>query len=234
MTTEGSTTDVDRECAICQTDLGAKAYIKVTSDLEVSETVFRLKCGHAFHNGCLCRALRNDAKCPSCRTSSDEPDSARDFQFTVGSDGNIVITIPETTQEAPEFVSGVRDIYNANAFIDRNTEVQRARADANKALRRYRAAEIEITNRRRQLISGALRRLRDECRDTFNKEKRIYLNSLRFLRSKEKEIGLKYVENNSLGDDIKNDIILMVDETTDIKTRASSDFGPLKTRFWTH
>lgn len=224
----------DTECAICQTDLGLAAFVKGhKEDSEESETVFRLNCGHAFHTTCLCRSLRcEDTSCPSCRSKKSETE--REFRFSVGQDGNIVITLPQdSAEDEPEFIAGVRDIYAINTVLDKNDGIQVMRARANRAHKRYREAELSIVKRRRSLVDGALRRLRDETRDTFNKEKRIYLNSLRLLRNKEKDIALKYIEDHDLND-VKDDIIEMINDSTDIKTRAHNSFGPLKTRFWTH
>jgi uncharacterized protein (DUF433 family) len=164
---------MDHDCAICRTDLGTLAFEKCSSDQEVTDLVFRLKCGHAFHNGCLCRALRAQESCPSCRETKNT-DTAREFEFQVGTDGNIIITVPQDAEaDGPinNFVTGIRDVMAVNVFIDRSSEVQSARAAANKAHRRYRAAEASIMNRRCELIKDALQRLGHEKRDFFNKEK---------------------------------------------------------------
>lgn len=244
MTTEGlgteasvATVKADSDCAICRTDLGFLAFEKCSSDQEVSDLVFRLKCGHAFHNGCLCRALRGQDSCPTCRESKTE--EVREFEFQVGSDGNIVITVPQDGEaDGPinNFVTGIRDVMAVNVYIDRNSKVQAARSAANKAHRRYRAAEKSIMNRRCELIKDALQRLGHEKRDFFNKEKSMYLYKLKDLRLSEKEAAKRYIEDHPETESALDDVMSMIDESTSIKARADNQntLGPLKTRFWTH
>lgn len=42
------------------------------------------KCGHPFHAGCLQRAILQDPRCPSCRTSVKLKDSVFDYRYNKG------------------------------------------------------------------------------------------------------------------------------------------------------
>lgn len=66
------------DCQICFTQLDAKDESLLAQDplckedKDVSDTVFRLSCGHAFHTACLIRSFRAQVRgCPTCRNSGD-------------------------------------------------------------------------------------------------------------------------------------------------------------------
>lgn len=225
----------ENDCPICQSDLQTESYKKVTEDSEVSDLVFRLKCGHAFHNGCLCRALRTDSHCPVCRSS--EP-AAVDFNIVVDEAGNMVMRI-EDQQDAvmTEFVAGVASIVNCFGHIDADNEVQKIRALANKAHKRYRKCEVEISRTRKRLIDDALAKLRAQRIDAYDKEASKYRKVLRLLRQTEIKSAQRFIGGRSdISIEDAEELYKGIEESTSLRARANNEgtFGPMKSRFWTH
>jgi len=226
----------ETDCPICQTDLKTDAYLKVSEDAEVNDLVFRLKCGHAFHNGCLCRALRTDPHCPVCR-SSEGPNV--DFDILVDETGNVVMRMDEEAESSflTEFVGGVASMVNCFRHIDADKDVQAQRARANTAHRKYRKCEIDISRARKRLIDDALTKLRDTRRDVFDKESSKYRRVLRDLRQAETLAAQRFVGGRSdISVDESEELYRQIEESTSLRSRANNDgtFGPMKSRFWTH
>lgn len=223
----------ETDCPICHVDLGAPSYVKVTEDSEVNELVFRLKCGHAFHNGCLCRALRTDAHCPVCRNSEPQTE---EFNFTVDESGNITME-----QEAPEFIAtflgGVNSMVHCMRHVDDDPDVQVERARANRAHKAYRKCEIDVSRARKRLIDKALNELRSAKRDTYDTASSKYRKTLRRLRLVEITSAQRFVGGRTdISVEDAEELYKCIEESTSIRTRANNNgaFGPLKNRFWTH
>ena len=89
------------DCPICCEALGdgLTHFQSSSSDHDVSETVFRLSCGHTYHNACIIRHLRQSKECPTCRGVKTKPDESEtlddsdsadaDYILEIGSDGAI-------------------------------------------------------------------------------------------------------------------------------------------------
>lgn len=224
----------ETDCPICQSELGAPAYVKSTEDSEVNEVVFRLKCGHAFHNGCLCRALRTEGHCPVCR-SSDRQEF--DIQLRVDETGNVVLNMDQEEPNFTSMVTGVVGMVNCMRHIDADAKVQEERARANKAHRIYRKCEIDISKSRKKLIDGALSQLRREKKPLYDKEATKYRRSLRQLREVEIQSAQRFIGGRSdISVEEAEELYKCIEESTSLRSRAdnSGSFGPMKSRFWTH
>jgi hypothetical protein len=134
------------DCPICVESLGRcedeliQNYTQPGEDADVSDNVFRLKCGHAFHCNCIVRQLRLKNECPVCRDLG----SANQSQFTIAiTNTNQTITIPLTDlfEEENDNTNNVvaaptwATLHQMNELRRSNGRVQRQRAQLNKVIR---------------------------------------------------------------------------------------------------
>lgn len=225
------------DCPICQVSLGCAAFQQTSDDTEVSENVFRLKCGHAFHNGCLCRALRLENGCPLCRTAAidgDEEDIT-EMDIVVDADGNLQLRVSNDDgglNGAPAMnVEEAREALDLMDTARRDPSVQRARAEANRAKQRYRRFEAELQKARRKAVSEAVDGFRGAWRDKFESERRSFRRALRRVRRAE----INAIEKAS-GLEGREKFLRMLEtyRPTDycVEGPGYSSFGPLKRKFW--
>ena len=215
------------ECQICQTDLGVLNYEPgLTEDIDVSDSVFRLKCGHAFHTSCVCRSLRRTAACPVCRSGTS----------SVGEifveDGNLMFTWNGTEDETGTVENVVEGNSDAVVAIlnlsDKDQRTQKQRAAVNRAIRRYRVHEIQTKRYRRTLIREALDALRDRFRNEHDKHLRSVRRELAKLRRTEAAVvGPANMVTLEQSFPNRFEAEIHLGATLD-------DFGPLKHRFWHH
>jgi len=211
-----------KNCPICKCDLGHLDFEAVDQDTEVSEDVFRLKCGHAFHTTCLCHALRVENRCPTCRNGVDS--EVQELQIVLGPDGLLTISHNDDIQ-LPDFnVDEARQVSSAINSIRSDFQLQKLRRRANIHEKRYRALEQELMFQRSAMLKEALSKFRYEYRAIFEKEKR-------GLRAIIKKVRLYEIQKLSEMPEISAlDYRKYLDFNLD--SRVGTDFGPLKTRFW--
>lgn len=245
------------ECPICQDSLGCPAFTgKQSEDSEVplaggssaasgGTTAFRLKCGHAFHSSCLCQALRGSGGCPVCRDGPTGTGSGvaveASANLVIDADGNMHLEFADDTTGDDDDSDAIAPLGNLGrtaavvAALDRvarSPEVQNQRTRLNRELRRYRHLEATIMQRRRTLVSGALRQLRAECLREFDVQRR----SLQRAYAAVKRAELAILGSEPDGASLVADIQRMAPNQYTLSGNVNNDdiFGPLKHRFWHH
>ena len=224
---------MENDCPVCQCDLGLKAFDATEKiDKEEGSDAFRLSCGHAFHNGCLCRALRLDNACPVCRHSAVESEN---INITINPDGTIEVHGVQMDREDVEVedVTALADIQSRLEVVRKMSKVQKARANLNKEKKKYRACEKKLMQQRATYISEALVSLRRH-RETFEATRRNLRRSLRHVRKLETNSFLEgFPENEREAWTQKLDAHFgtSFDLTAVMDNRGT--FGPLKHSFWT-
>jgi hypothetical protein len=221
------------ECPVCQCDLGYQAFDPSEKiDKEEGAEVFRLSCGHAFHNGCLCRALRLDNACPVCRNSAVETEN---INLTINPDGTIEIrgmNLQEPDAEV-EDVSGLAEIQGRLESVRKTSKIQNARKALNKEKKKYRVQEKKLMELRSGYISDALELMRRH-RNDFEVSRRNLRRSLRLVKSMETEAFLDgfpidekpaWIEKLDAHFGTTFDLHVVMDN--------KGTFGPLKHNFWT-
>ena len=237
----------DTLCLICQESLGPhiEAFQKNTSDTEVSETIFRLQCGHAFHTMCLCRSLRHQKGCPTCRDEvpSDRlPRDALDANFVVLSDGTIRLVFDEDELMQEDTTTDVREVLttalqNSISFVDtldtvrQCPNVQNARRKMNIEKRKYRSLERKIMEERKQEMNNVLEALRKKYFLEFKKQKQKLKRKLILLRKEEfATMRTKFPDHL---DDLTRHLDIVADDYTVEGTVGNhGSFGPLRRSFW--
>jgi hypothetical protein len=122
-----------------------------------SETVFRLKCGHAFHSNCLLQhVLSQTFECPLCRAEPEDNANQIVFNFTVaGDEVNQPVGIADlgTLLQSVEAFSKIRQDC---------PRVQRARKEFNKVRREYISLENELIRERAQRLNEMVDRFAED------------------------------------------------------------------------
>lgn len=224
---------MNSECPICKGDIGCAQFVQSADDHEESEEVFRLKCGHAFHNACLCRALRSDQGCPMCRGTLEETEiglqGVQTMQIVVDADGLLTI---QQIQDVPD-VEGTtfdlieaRQVSEALSAVGTVTSVQVARCAVNKATRAYRTEEHSLFKERAIVLRKTLDQFRAAKRGAFDKVRRKLRRTLKNLKKVEKEEVSKIITGVDLDNYINYDVEPHVGN--------KDTFGPLKHSFWKH
>jgi len=219
------------DCPICKCDLGFPDFVASSEDHEESEQVFRLKCGHAFHNACLCRALRTDHGCPMCRGTLEETaaDGITNMQIVVDADGLLTLQTVQTEPDVAETtfdLAEARRVNEALTAVGSVTSVQKARFKVNKATRKYRLLEHSLFKERATTLRKALDDFRDKHRNVFDKERRNLKRTLRSLRHIETAEVAKVLNDVDLSSYINYEVGAHVGN--------NETFGPLKHSFWKH
>lgn len=224
---------MENDCPVCQCDLGLKAFdASEKVDKEEGSDAFRLSCGHAFHNGCLCRALRLDNSCPVCRHTAVESEN---INITINPDGTIEVHGLQMDQQDVEVenVSGLADIQSRLEIVRKTTKIQRARAILNKEKKKYRAYEKTLMQQRSSYISDALGLLRNH-REKFEASRRNLRRSFRHVRQLETKSFLKgFPENEREAWTEKLDAHFGTSFDLTAVMDNKGTFGPLKHSFWT-
>lgn len=220
------------ECPICQTDLNVVAYVQPGVDAIDAEDQedFRLKCGHAFHIGCLCRALRTETSCPVCRSTTANRENT--IQMTLR-DGVLEFTInPEDVEEEPTqqpidatVTTRVEAYMTEFTKVQRLPAVQKARAELRRAKRKYRDMESNLMQVRADVLRDALDTFKSQYQRSFEDSKRALKRALRRVKDLEEKPILRaipdaqmYMDPYTLADYVGN----------------NNMFGPLKRSFWMH
>lgn len=136
------------DCPICAEPLGeaqsdiAHFQSECDKDSDVNSKVFRLSCGHAYHNACLVRHLRTHRECPTCRGVSDEGQAASalenlwnsdipidlDMILEINSQGQLNVHTANVTNATPVTrVPSWNALQTINNLRTRNKQVQKAR-----------------------------------------------------------------------------------------------------------
>ena len=230
------------DCPICKTDLGSiKAFVAPTfdaEDQEVSAEVFRLRCGHAYHNGCLCRALRSQAGCPTCRQAPTSASAYDNWTLTIDESGVAVMRLsaeepadgwPQGAEAAYELP--VDELPRVHALMDaldavRATQpIQQLRRHVNSERRKYKALETELTNARATKMRDAARQFRAARHAEYKAARSAYARALK--RLKKAELAQLAKIDQSFRDDADR----FAGDQWDIEPRLAY-FGPHKRKFW--
>jgi hypothetical protein len=224
------------ECSICQTDMQHLSFVKdhAEDDCDVDTPdgppVFRLRCGHAFHTACLCRALRADAGCPLCRHTTGHT-----LTLTIDADGLVVQdtddihTQPELLQDitqATELVTTLMD-------VRRHRDVQKLREKINKQKQAYRRLEIKLCKERADCIDSCLHNFSERNRATFLQQRAKIQRSLHKLRVAELNVLQCALEPEKYDSMVATMQRISPDEYTVENTVGNGGaFGPLRKTFW--
>lgn len=236
---------MSNDCSICFEDLGCAQYDpQCMMDTDVSASVFRLSCGHAYHTNCVMRAIRTTRVCPMCRSDGSrtiDTGEDRGTEIVVSSDGQIMIRITEPGLEEGEVEEAMVDVaaigqavLDVAAVRSSSPRAQKARRDRNKALKRYADHEGDLIVKRRQVICDALRAFREAERTDFERLRRQTQRDLRRCRAAELDALTR-----RFGEPRAREMwtCLGLDEAEyDINSRngLGTRMCPLKHRFWTH
>ena len=218
---------MDSDCPVCQCGLGTQTFTQVTGeDSDVSADVFRLKCGHAFHNTCLCRALRVENSCPVCRESTaNEPD------FTIVINGaTIRIDAFDDVVQTEIDLETTREVSDILEKIRNKQKFQNMRAKLNDTKLRYRKIEAKIMKYRASVMRSALDDLRITYQSEYEGIKKQLRRQCRHLKTETLKAA-EFVEMSAETKSILPDYLnLNIEDFVDNK----DTFGPLKHRFWHH
>lgn len=230
---------MDAECPICQTDMGHPSFQSGCSeDTDVGPTVFRLKCGHAFHTGCICRSLRTDTACPVCRAGS----SPSALQLIVGPDGTMQLLLADDDSTAGDEDGSDDGSMSANIMamarhlqtVMRLPRIQQERARTNAMLKAYRMLHEHLQHKRAQVVQSALAALRLEDRPQYDATKRALARQLRHLqRAEEAELAKLLVADGHTPDHARAQVNAYGGLRYDVDAVLPDGFGPHKRSFWT-
>jgi len=236
---------MDTDCSICKVDLGVPAFVSPglnEEDLEVSSEVFRLRCGHAYHNGCLCRALRSDAGCPVCRGRPLNV-AVEDWMLQFNADGTAVIRMGNFDDAPAPFADEGADIQpppmeefeRASAYVAALESIralgpiQQMRREVNQEKRRYRTLVRHLMDLRAQHIALAMESLRETELARFKEARRALRRKLKRLQNAELD-RLRAIDPQLVQDSER-----FGPSEWDISRIGDLDvFGPHKHKFWHH
>jgi hypothetical protein len=222
------------DCAICHSTLGFADFVHgCEEDREESPEVFRLRCGHAFHNGCLCRSLRNDAGCPMCRgTLTVVAANVEEQQLRIVVDADGLLTIRTEDVEEEDIAETTFNLEEARVVseslntVGRISYVQKARARVNVATKEYRKMEHTLFRARAAFLKSAIDDFRKTWRSPFEKVRKNLKRKLKSLKTIETEEVFKVLPDVNLDSYINYDVEPHVGN--------KDTFGPLKHTFWKH
>jgi len=183
-------------------------------DNEESASVFRLSCGHAFHSTCLCRLWRTGTqfKCPLCCVSDVSTNHEQDSNLTITvemTDGrhfeivqyNDVDDDDESylPNEQPDFSELVvaSELVSQLELGKRNRARQVAKAAFAKTLKKYKAYELELLQKRRLALQGALQTFKEKHFAKFLLLKRLATKQLKKLKAIDRSLLVQSTQLNS-------------------------------------
>jgi len=238
------------ECPICQDTLGpsTETFVRCDEDTEVSEAVFRLECGHAFHTHCLIRSLRVSKGCPVCRKvvhGSEERNEGRaiDANIVVNMDGSITLQFNEEREtEEMDINNQIRDLLesqveSATSLIDvletvrRQPNIQLVRARSNRVYRSYRAFETHLMQKRKEMLDEAMSEFRRSYLEPFHAVYRSMKRALRKVKMAE-ETAIRAQWPERAETILQNLRQLTGEYTVEGHVGNMGLFGPLRRRFW--
>lgn len=242
----------DCDCPICMTDLGPnnKAYDLTQTEKEISESVYRLLCGHAFHYSCIFLYQHHDSVhgCPICKNFAvpaaaeaatgtavnGAPTNFASFDIiTFDLDGNVLSYESAADQDAPDPIQEEIELGTLRRAGDlltqagRNKGVQEARKNFNKSLKEYRVIETELKNERAKLVRTTLQTFTSKYRPKFQKSFKNLKKKLKAL--KDKEVSVVNTLDSTF--DFTRDNAPSYANYT-IRDILDTSFGPLKRSFW--
>lgn len=210
----------DNNCPICASDMQHKSYdVASETEKEVSDTAYRLLCGHAFHYSCLFLYQRHDSVrgCPIC--IDKEPP-------THEVNGEI-ITLDLTYPYIEEELGTLRRANELLTQAGRIHSVQIARRDFNTAMKEYRGIENELKVDRSQVIQNTLKKFKDLSEPKFQKSFKKLKKKLKDLRDKEVFVVNKLDPTFNFTRDNAGTFA-----NYSIRDVLDTAFGPLKRSFW--
>ena len=111
-----------------------------------SETVFRLKCGHAYHSNCILQHIVSQTfECPLCRAEPEEASNQIVLNFTV-----------DEIQDAvglPDLGTLLQSVEAFSKIRQESKPVQRARKEFNKVRRQYISLENDLIRERAERLN---------------------------------------------------------------------------------
>lgn len=231
---------LDTDCPVCKTTLNEPAFLASNAeDIEVSDTVFRLKCGHAFHMDCLCRCLRLNSQCPVCRqTAGADAGSATGavggaagtyLEIELDQAGNITgINAPGLEPEASDVNYAVAtEMSKVIEQTGRNHGVQLKRKAFKLAKKKYRKLELELLVERAQLLKTTMRKFKDKYHNEFESAREHLNKRLKALKKAEMAEAAKIAPHLNMSSATINDFV-----SYDLNDILGHGFGPLDKRFW--
>lgn len=149
------------DCPICVEGLGFPNQVNLGeagADHDVTENVFRLKCGHAFHCNCIVRQLRLKNECPVCRDQGPQQN-----QFTIAIT-NQTITIPLNELFQEDNTNNVvnapvwNNLHQMNDLRRTNGRVQRQRSHLNRVIHEQTELEKILLDERAHILRNSLQK----------------------------------------------------------------------------
>lgn len=203
---------MQHDCAVCQCDMGVVQYCPSEADKTESDSVVRLRCGHAFHGTCVALSLRSTGGCPMCRDK------------TVDNEGAVEISLSDLYESFRD-VSSALDVVQTTRT---RKEVQQERKELNRCRKAFHEKISSMQTHRKRLLRDALSDFRRTHRDAFERTKHKYQIALSNVR------GAEYRAMADLyGDDVALDTLASLDSSGVYSVRhAHADSPPFRNSFW--
>lgn len=237
------------DCPICHGDLGVEAFdANVSADDEVKSDVFRLSCGHAFHTGCLCRALRSaDSSCPLCRGPTPSAENPSVF-LSMAADGSMNIRWGDDEEEEDaEESAALTNLVEARILVDslekvrKLPHIQHIRWELNQTRTRYRNTEARVMRARSSVLRRALQEFRASWQPVFDEDKKELKKALKRLRKAEEKALVDLQDAMAIAEPDAPPVDLVTvhrsysPDAYNLREFVGNQgvFGPLKRLFWT-
>jgi len=223
--------DVNMDCSICYTTMNVAQFdTSRKEEIELSETVFALACGHAFHTNCLCRALRMQTSCPLCRNDEQGVTNVSTGQLRIGPNNEIELTWgsdDDTMEDEVGFSRSRISLERAEKVVTVMNQVaaiperQHFAARVNKEIKRCRTYENEIIRERRKLLGQSLEELRRTHHKTYIEKRRRVKKALQFLRVNDE----KHIRKMDNSEEILQDVNVYRNDLYSVDAIVGVDLG---------
>jgi len=208
----GNNKMANMECAVCQCDMGVLQYKHSDADTNETDSVVRLRCGHAFHGNCIALALRSTGSCPMCRDGDNRE-----------GDNRIQITLNDLYDSFYDISSALNILHG----IRNRKSVQDSRHELNIQKRAFHEKVALMQSDRKRILRDALRDFRSKHRDSFDRIKNNYQKALSATRSAEYNALLE------LGEETANETLVILDANGVYSVRHKhADLAPFRNSFW--
>jgi hypothetical protein len=151
--------------------MGVADFVKGTTEDDAGESHVRLRCGHAFHGTCLALSFRNTAECPLCR---DSPFHQMDETLE-----NVMVQVNTR-------VSEIDASLRQRVYVQRhNPKLQRMNRRFNELTTDFQKEVSDLERKRKALMAEAIKRFRQDNRNTFEDTRKKLQKQLTKVRSAE-------------------------------------------------
>lgn len=207
----------------------------------------RLRCGHAFHAGCIMATFRSGIGCPVCRdplqlVAPRRAAVARAAMDEEDANGGINAHVGGGTDDDEDDYDSVADIdlvtvtrLDERLSVLRSTmpSIQAARSALRESLRSYRILCDGLRNGRRRALDAALREFRHDRMPTFTRAKRAVEQALREVERRELAAlsAAEPAEDVRMFTQIASQFEYRLHHVLESQDYTSVD--PLSRRFWT-